>query len=736
MVRFKQTEEILRIIGDRARVRNIGIIAHIDHGKTTLTDSLLASSGLLSEKIAGEARALDYLEEEQKRGITIKTANISLLHEFDGKEYVINLIDTPGHVDFTGKVTRALRAIDGTVVVVDAVEEVMVQTETVTRQALSERVRPLLYINKIDRLITELKLRPEQIQEKLMRIISKFNNLIEIFGEKGYREKWKVSPIKNNVAFGSAKDRWGFTLRMAKEANLTFNDVIEYYKSGSLEELRRKAPLHRAILDMVVEHVPTPIEAQKYRIEKIWKGDLNSEIGKAMINCDECGPVAFMVTNVTVDPKAGIVATGRLLSGTLEPGQEVYLLNSQTKDRILQVGMYMGPWREIVPKMIAGNIPAVLGLEHARAGETVTTVPDMIPFEAIKYISEPVVTIAIEPKHSRDLPKLVSELRKMAIEDPNLVVKINEETGEYLISGMGVLHLELAVHFLRKKGLEILTSQPIVVYRETITRRSAVFPGKSPNKHNKFKLYLEPLEEEVVRMITSGELTDGMPRKLIANKLFDLGWPMAMARNVWRIDERGNLLINMTKGVQFLDEARSMIEAAFKDFCEEGVLAREPVRGVKVILVDAELHEDPAHRTFAQIYPAIHRALLGAMLTADPAIYEPIMSIQIQVPGELIGAVTSVLSSKRGLVLGIDQREYFTVINGEIPTAETFDLSTVMRGSTSGRAFWQMRFSRWRLLPKSLAPKVITEIRKRKGLPESIPSWRDFVPPGEEVQWQ
>jgi len=236
-------------------------------------------------------------------------------------------------------------------------------------------------------------------------------------------------------------------------------------------------------------------------------------------------------------------------------------------------------------------------------------------------------------------------------------------------------------------------------------------------------------------MITSGELNDQMPRKLIANKLFDLGWPMEEARNVWRIDERGNILINLTKGVQFLDEARSMIEAAFKDFCEEGVLAREPVRGVRVILLDAELHEDPAHRTFAQIYPAIHRALLGAQLTAEPTLFEPIMSIQVQVPSDLIGAVTSVLSSKRGTILGIDQREYFSVVNGEIPTSETFDLAQVLRGSTSGRAFWQMRFARWKPLPKSLVPKVVAEIRKRKGLPETIPDWKEFIPPGEEVEW-
>lgn len=735
MPRYKQTQEILKIISNRELVRNIGIIAHVDHGKTTLTDSLLAASGLLSPTVAGEARALDYLEEEQKRGITIKTANISLLHDYGGKSYVINLIDTPGHVDFTGKVTRALRAIDGAVVVVDAVEEVMVQTETVTRQALGERVKPILFINKVDRLITELRLGPKDIQKKLARIIDRFNKLIDIFGEPEFKDKWKVRPDLNNVAFGSAKDRWGFTLKQAMEKGMTFNDVLKFYSEGRLDELRELFPVHKAVLDMVIEHIPNPKIAQRYRLPKIWKGDLNSEVGQAMINCDENGPVAFMVTNVMVDEKAGLVATGRLLSGTLTPGQEVYLINKGVKDRILQVGMYMGPYREVVDHMIAGNIPAVLGLEGVSAGETVSTLPDMVPFESIKYITEPVVTVAVEPKNTRDLPKLINALRKLAIEDPNLKVSINEETGEYLISGMGTLHIEVSIHFLQDMGIEVITSQPIVVYRETITRRSPIFPGKSPNKHNRIKLYLDKLPEELVNLITAGEITERTPRREIQKVLMEYGWSAEEARSVWAIDnERGNILVDMTKGVQYLQESKQMLISAFYDFVKEGALCREPVRGVKVVIVDAEFHEDPAHRTLAQVVPMMHRALLGAELSAEPSLYEPIMKIQIQVPSEFIGAVTSVLASKRGQVTNIDQREYYAVVNGYIPVSETFDLAPVLRGATQGRAFWQSQFSHWQLIPKSLLPEIVKAIRTRKGLPENPPSYEDFIPPGETIE--
>jgi len=735
MVRYKQTHEILGLIGDRTKVRNIGIIAHVDHGKTTLTDSLLAASGLLSPTVAGEARALDYLEEEQKRGITIKTANISLLHKYNGDEYVINLIDTPGHVDFTGKVTRALRAIDGAVVVVDAVEEVMVQTETVTRQALEERVRPILFINKVDRLITELRLGPKEIQKKLARIIDRFNKLIDIFAEPEYKDKWKVRPDLNNVGFGSAKDRWGFTLKHAMEKGMTFNDVLKFYSDGRLDELRELFPVHKAVLDMVIEHIPHPIIAQKYRVPKIWRGDLDSEVGQAMLNCDEDGPVAFMVTNVMVDERAGLVATGRLLSGTLKPGIEVYLINKNTRDRILQVGMYMGPYREVVDYMIAGNIPAVLGLDNVTAGETVSTLPNMTPFESIKYITEPVVTIAIEPKNTRELPRLINALRKLAIEDPNLVVKINEETGEYLISGMGTLHLEVSIHFLEDMGLEVITSQPIVVYRETITRGSPIFPGKSPNKHNKIKLRLEKLPDDIVELIVRGEIHDRLSRREVQRILMEHGWSAEEARSIWAIDnEGGNILVDMTKGVQYLQESKQMLIGAFYDFVKEGALAREPVRGVKVVLIDAVFHEDPAHRTLAQVVPMMHRALLGAELASEPSLYEPIMKIQVQVPNEYIGNVTGVIASKRGQILNIDQREYYAVVNGYIPVSETFDLAPVLRGATQGRAFWQSQFSHWQLIPKSMLMAIVRAIRKRKGLPENPPNYEDFIPPGETIE--
>ncbi len=239
MPRFKQTSEILKLMHDKEHIRNIGIIAHIDHGKTTMSDSLLAMAGLMAPSRAGETRALDYLEEEQRRGITIKTANISLLYEEDGEQFVINLIDTPGHVDFSGKVTRALRALDGCILLVDAVEEFQIMTEIRLKVALDERVKPVLYINKFDRLIKELKMDADAVQEKLLRIINQFNTIVQTYGIDEVRDEWMVSPTKGNVGFGSALDRWGFTLPMLQKKGLKLPISSSSTRRGSSRCCRR-----------------------------------------------------------------------------------------------------------------------------------------------------------------------------------------------------------------------------------------------------------------------------------------------------------------------------------------------------------------------------------------------------------------------------------------------------------------------------------------------------------------
>lgn len=736
MVKFKTTEHVLKLMRNLEQVRNIGTLAHVDHGKTTLSDSLLMAAGMISPKVAGKALALDYVPIEQMRQMTVKAANVSLYHEWNGKPYVINLVDTPGHVDFTGHVTRSLRVMDGAIVVVDAVEGVMTQTETVVRQGLEERVRPLLYINKIDRLIRELRLSPSEIQEKLMEIIRDFNALIDLYAEPEFKDKWKVNPAKGQVAFGSALHKWGVTIPIAQKRGLKFSDIIDAYNSGpeAVEELAKEFPLYAAILDMVVEHIPNPREAQRYRIPKLWSGDLNSEIGKAMLNCDPNGPLVVCISKIVVDPHAGLVATGRVFSGTVHNGDEVYLIMARSSGRVQQVGLYMGPYREVANEVSAGNIVALLGLDRARAGETIVDLKYkdvMPPFERLKYISEPVVTIAIEPKRSSDLPRLVETLRKMAIEDPTLQVKINEETGEYLISGMGTLHLEIALWDLQQRtgGIPIETSPPIVVYRESIKRTAGPVEGKSPNKHNRVYISIEPLDETTLKLLADGKVYEDQDWRTRAKILRgEANWDSNEARGIWAIDEHLNILVDVTKGVQYLRDIKDTIISGFRWAMEAGPLCQEPIRGVKVKLVDAMVHEDPAHRGPAQIMPATKDAIFAAFLMAEPILLEPLLKIEAKVPQEFLSGLLRVLTSKRGRIHQMEQHGMLMLVKGEIPVSETFDLADQIRSATQGRCFWSTEFSRWAPVPSQLAMEKIKQIRKRKGLPPEIPRPEDFLP--------
>ena len=730
MPKFKSTQDILRIIGNKEQIRNFGVIAHVDHGKTTMSDSLLAASGIISPSVAGQALALDSMKLEQNRQMTIRGANVTLFYESEGKEYVINMIDTPGHIDFTGRVTRALRAIDGVVVVSDSVEGIMTQTETVTRQALEERVRPVLYINKIDRLVKELRLDPPAMQKWLSNIIAEFNRLVDIYAEPELKEKWKVSIQGNSVAFGSAKDRWGFNFKVAQKRGISFKDVYDAYTSDSpnmIKSLAERSPLHEAVLGMVVQHHPPPHVAQRYRIPKIWPGDLESDLGKSLLACDEKGPVVMMVTTINVDPQAGRVATGRLFSGTVKDGDEIYLIDAKRPGKVQSVNIYMGNTREVVGVLPAGNIPALLGLDYAVAGETISTVKSIHAFESIKYVSEPVVTIAVEPKHPKDLPKLVEALRRITVEDPNLIVKINEETGETLMAGMGVLHLEIATSLLQEAGLNITTTQPLINYRETIRTKAGPIMSKSPNKHNKIFMRIESLGEEIIELIRNGQLKEDMDKKEMAKILREKGWNADEARNVAAIDTSGNMLIDETKGVQFIQESMDSIRSGFDDVIHSGPIAHESVRGVKFVLHHFVPHEDPAHRGLAQLMPATRRAMLGSMLIADPVLLEPILGMEVKCPQEQIGTVAGILSGKRGKLLNVEQKGIISIIQGEIPASETFDLSEIMRGGTAGKAMWSTYFKTWQSVPQSIFRNLVGEIRKRKGLNPEPPNPDEFI---------
>ncbi len=722
----KMVDRIKELMHQPDRIRNMGIVAHIDHGKTTLSDNLLAGAGMISEELAGRQLYLDFDSQEQERGITINSASVSMVHEYKGEDYLINLIDTPGHVDFGGEVTRAMRAVDGVIVVVDAVEGIMPQTETVLRQALKENVKPVLFVNKVDRLIRELEVTPEEMQKRFVKVISDVNKFIKAVNPQKY-EEWKLDVTNGSVAFGSALYNWAVSVPSMKETGIGFKEVYDYLKADNSKELAKKSPLFKVVLDMVIRHLPSPTEAQKRRISTIWRGDLESAVGKAMLNCDPKGPVALMITKIVTDPHAGEIAVGRLFSGTLKAGTELHILDKKAKNRAQTVGLFMGPRRVEVDEIPAGNIVAIVGLKDASAGSTCSTVEDMEPFESIKHYSEPVVTMAIEAKNPRDLPKLIEVLRKLAKEDPTLQVTLNEETGEHLISGMGELHLEVKVERIRRDfGLEVNTSPPIVVFRETVTTTSPSVEGKSPNKHNRFYIVVEPCPEEVIRRFKEGEIDMRMDKKERRRLLQEAGLPGEEASGIQEYFE-GNIFVDVTKGIQYLNETMELILEGFREAMQAGPVAREPVHGLKVKLVDCKLHEDAVHRGPAQVIPAVRSAIFAAMLQAKPALLEPMQKVYITVPQEMMGAVTREIQGRRGQILEIESEGDAVTVIAKAPVKEMFGFAGAIRGATSGKAIWSVEFAGFEHVPQNLFEQFVMEVRQRKGLKLEIPKPEDFV---------
>ena len=721
------------VMYDRERIRNLAIAAHIDHGKTTLSDNLIAGAGMMSEELAGKSRVLDFDDQESARGITINAASASMVHDVGGSDYLINLIDTPGHVDFGGDVTRAMRAVDGCIILTCAVEGAMPQTETVVRQALKEKVRPVLFINKVDRLINELQVTPEDMQERFKAQITKVNTLISEFAPAEHRKDWRVSVADGTVAFGSAYHNWGITVPYMAKSGISFTDIFEYCHNDQQKELAKKAPVHEVLLDMSVDKLPSPLVAQQYRIPNIWNGDLESEAGAAMLGCDPNGPLSLMITKIWMDPHAGEVAVGRIYSGTITQGQTVWALGAAKAERVQQVSMMVGSDRIQVAEVSSGNIVALTGVRSAAAGVTITPEQDSTPFEAIRHYSEPVVTVAIEPKSMKDLPKFIGALHSLAKADASLEVSTNQETGEALLAGMGELHLEITVYRLEEEqGIKVSVSDPIVVYRESISsdNKGRAFEGKSPNRHNRFYIETEPLPDDVTQAMREGIFGDGAVRnqdaKEVGNKFAEFGMDKNLMRKIYAIHGT-NVLVNDTKGIQNLHETRELIIEGFNDVCKKGPVADEPLMGVMVRLVDAKLHEDAIHRGPAQTIPAVRNAIKGALLRSKSVIFEPMQNIRIDAPNDVIGGVTREVTTRRGVIEDMPVDGNTASVIGKMPIAESFGFSNDIRAATQGRAIWNTENSGYVHLPANLFDKVTSEIRERKGLKAEIPGEAHYM---------
>jgi elongation factor 2 len=663
-------------------------------------------------------------------------------HPDDKEPYIFQINDTPGHISFTGEVSRALRGSDGAIILVDALEGVMTQTETNIRLSVGQELcKPVLFINKVDRLISELKLSPQDTYARIDKITKQVNDLIKKIKPEGKDfEDWGVDFAKNSVAVGSAKHGWGFTYEILKEKGFTPVTVFEKYNEGNIQWLRENLPLDEPMLRMVVDHLPDPVSAAKYRIPKIWGGDLNSELGQALLKSDPNGPLYGMITKIFLDPKRGYQATliGRVFSGTFDQTDTIYLVNNRATSRVKRLGVMEITDILDLPKVPAGNLFALYGF-ISPSGETFMSIEDVpkdkekqahLPsFEKIQYACEPVVSRSIKSRDPHEIDKLDDVVSKWLKADPTAEYRLDKESGEFILSGIDPLQIEILTKRINIQ-VPIIIGEPIIVYREKIAKKSKEFYTKSANTHNRMLLYVEPLDKTTEKLIETGKITDLQDEKERAQILREqAGWDAKEARRIVDV-YHGSLLVNGTSGLQRFDRVKSYLTAAFRDWLGECIIAKEPGAGFKIVFTDMTIHEDPRHTQYGQIAGMVFSAMSLAMLDADPHLYEPIQTIDVKTPEGTEGSVSTIVSKRRGKITNIVPEGEYVRVHGEIPAAETIGIADDIRGSTQGRAFFGYEFAGFEKVPASLEEKLILDIRKRKGMPEELPStksWERFI---------
>ncbi|TFY66409.1 hypothetical protein EVG20_g4685 [Dentipellis fragilis] len=788
-------------------IRNMSVIAHVDHGKSTLTDSLVSKAGIIAGSKAGDVRFTDTREDEKERG----------------NEFLINLIDSPGHVDFSSEVTAALRVTDGALVVVDCVEGVCVQTETVLRQALTERIKPVVIINKVDRALLELQVSKEDLYQSFQRTIESCNVIISTYHDEVLGDV-QVYPDRGTVAFGSGLHGWGFTLRQfasryakkfgvdkekmmdklwgdnyfnpatkkwttkgtdadGKQLERAFNkfvldpifmifDAVMNYKKDKIgpmldklevklaqEErdlegkallkvvMRKFLPAGDSLLEMIVINLPSPATAQRYRVETLYEGPMDDESAIGIRDCDPKGPLVLYVSKmVPTSDKGRFYAFGRIFSGTVRsgpkiriqgpnyvPGKKDDLFIKSVQRTVLMMGRYVEP----IEDCPAGNIVGLVGIDQflLKTG-TLTTSETAHNMKVMKFSVSPVVQVAVEVKNAADLPKLVEGLKRLSKSDPCVQAWISP-TGEHIVAGAGELHLEICLKDLQEDhaGVPLKISEPVVGYRETVkTESSIVALSKSQNKHNRLYAKALPIDDELSLAIENGKVSARDDFKARARILADeYGWDVTDARKIWCFgpDTTGpNLLVDVTKGVQYLNEIKDSCIAAFQWATKEGVCAEENMRGVRINVLDVTLHTDAIHRGGGQIIPTCRRVTYAACLLATPGLQEPVYLVEIQCPENAIGGIYSVLNKRRGQVFSEEQAvgtPMFTV-KAYLPVMESFGFNAALRSATAGQAFPQSVFDHWELMNGSPIEKgskleeLVVGIRTRKGLKPEIPA--------------
>ncbi|KAF2857713.1 P-loop containing nucleoside triphosphate hydrolase protein [Piedraia hortae CBS 480.64] len=830
MVNFT-IEEIRGLMDNPVNIRNMSVIAHVDHGKSTLTDSLVRRAGISSKE-----RFMDTRADEQERGVTIKSTAISLYGQLpddedlkdiptktEKNEFLINLIDSPGHVDFSSEVTAALRVTDGALVVVDTIEGVCVQTETVLRQALGERIKPVVIINKVDRALLELQLSKEDLFQSFSRVIESVNVVIATYYDKALGDI-QVHPEKGTIAFGAGLQGWAFTIRQfaakyAKKFGVDKKKMMErlwgdnyfnpktkkWTKNGTyegqtlerafnqfcldpifrvfqtvmkgdqgeidklLEKLeiklskadREKEPkkvlravMHKflpaadALMEMMILHLPSPVTAQKYRVETLYEGPMDDEAAIAIRDCDPKAKLMLYVSKmVPTSDKGRFYALGRVFSGTAKAGPQIRIQGpaytpGKKEDlfikSIQRTVLMMGRETAQIDSVPAGNIIGLLGVDQflLKSG-TLTEFPNAHNLKVMKFSVSPVVQRSVQVKNGIDLPKLVEGLKRLSKSDPCVLTYISE-SGEHVVAGAGELHLEICLKDLEEDhaGVPLRVSDPVVQYRETVSTSSRIQAlSKSQNKHNRLYVTAQPLGEAVSKDIESGKIGPRDDFKVRARILADEHeWEITDARKIWCFgpDTTGaNVLVDRTKAVQYLHDIKDSMISGFQWATKEGPIAEEPMRSIRFNITDVTLHSDAIQRGGSQILPTARRVLYAATLLAEPTLQEPVFLVEIQVPEQAMGGIYSVLTRRRGHVFQEIQRPGtpMFIIKAYLPVNESFGFNADLRQATSGQAFPQSVFDHWQVLPGSVMDKttkagqIVEAMRKRKGLKTEVPGY-------------
>ncbi|EGD73656.1 hypothetical protein PTSG_12302 [Salpingoeca rosetta] len=896
---------IFRCEEDRvtAVTRNVCIIAHVDHGKTTLADSVLSRAGVLNDAKAGKALALDTEAAEQERGITIKSTGISL-HYPDWAARVgvapgrcrdgavvappprnneegflrVNLIDCPGHADFSGEVTTALRVCDGALVIVDCVEGVGVQTETVVRQALAEHVQPVLFLNKLDRIITELQATPEDAYMKVAATIDSVNELIETYQPEGV--DFTVDPCKGTVGFGSGLYGWGFTLPQIGAALVQKKQAAKATKAGTpappaphraseevmkltkrlwgdyfvdpstgkwrrdqgfnadgsahqrtfcavvlqpiyavhaaessgdraallklagtlgvaaamtetqkreselkpLRKLMMKAwlPVADALLALIDDHLPSPLEAQPARVHAIYQGVVDDDgdkaaedeqdvmskgernVVRAMQHCDPHGPAVVFITKmvrVSKQSKA-MIGFGRVFCGTVRVGDTLHALDPdytppRTNDdddssssssssaaksggrvrgavpvSVKGLRLVMASRMQPIKEGRAGMVVGVLGLDGAvvKAG-TLTSTLAAHPLKVLRFSVSPVVRVSVRPKKESLATKLQQAMQSLQQEDPCVLCYTDSATGEKILAGVGELHVQLCLDALSEAvGCSVVATEPAVQYCEGVAQESTqVCLAKSSNKHNRLYVKARPASDDLVAALDDGSVSMQMDTASRTAALVAAGADRALAKKVVAMCG-SNVLVDETVGMD-LNPILDMVVTAFKDVCAGSVLCHEELRGVVFSITDARLHQDSVHRRVDQILPMARRAFHGAVLTAHPRLLQPIFAVTIQVPQEGMGGVRRVLKDRGGAVVGetVVAGTPLHTVRAHLPVARSFGFNSNLMRATSGKAFPTTTFGHWAMVegdpldPATPAGQAVAAVRARKRMTKPHP---------------